>query len=323
MKNNSKWLAFIMAGTMVCSLFGTVNASAAENGELVKVGVTFGDLANPVWADCANHMMEVDEEYGFEVTVVGCESSDEQIDQVENFITAGCEAVVVGAKDTKSLGDYMGGVMEDGTVVFALGYEISNYTADMMVRNYEVGYNVAAMAAKWINENYPDGCEVLINNAPEYDVLVEREDGIKAALEELAPQAEIVSFISGTTTAEILPQAENAMMANPDIKACITIGDGGALACKEAANGMGLAGDDFGIFCVDCTEEVAKAIYNEDCIRGAMSLGGGKLHGDTILDVLQKIFAEEEYPVNTPYPETEVTKENIEKVAEELGYTIK
>ena len=68
------------------------------------------------------------------------------------------------------------------------------------------------------------------------------------------------------------------MTANPNIKVCVTIGDGGALACKEAANGMGLNTDDFAIFGVDCTEQVAKAIYQGDAIRGAMSLGGCLLY---------------------------------------------
>ena len=359
-KNISKWVALTLAGAMACGLMGcgsgdnaastakstseksasatstpaagsssssassasSASASSGTSGELIKVGVTFGDLANPVWADCANHMMEVDESYGFDVTAVGCDSSDEQIDQVENFITSGCKAIVVGAKDTDSMGDYMKQVIDEGIVVFALGYEISNYTADMMVRNYDVGYSVASMAAEWINEKFPDGCEVLINDAPEYDVLVDRVSGMEAALKDLAPKAKIVSYISGTTTAEILPQAENAMTANPNIKVCVTIGDGGALACKEAANGMGLNTDDFAIFGVDCTEQVAKAIYQGAAIRGAMSLGGGKLHGETILDVLQKIFADEDYPKNTPYPETQVTKENVAEVAEQMGFSI-
>lgn len=357
-KNVSKTMAVTLAGVMTCALVGcgssssgsssassassasaassstaeassesssasSTSASSADSGKLIKVGVTFGDLSNPVWADCANHMMDVGEDYGFSVTAVGCDSSDEQIDQVENFITSGCEAIVVGAKDTDSMGDYMAGVIDEGIVVFALGYEISNYTADMMVHNYDVGYSVASMAADWINEHFPDSCEVLINDAPEYDVLVDRVQGMEDALAELAPQAKVVSHVSGTTTAEILPKVENAMTANPNIKVCVTVGDGGALACREAASGMGLNSDDFGIFGVDCTEEVAKAIYNDDAIRGAMSLGGGKLHAETILDVLQKIFAGEEYEKNTPYPETEVTKDNVEEVAEQMGLTIK
>lgn len=339
-KNISKWAALIMTGIMGCSLIGCASGGADEASskkdttssnsskkdspkDLTKVGVTFGDLSNPVWADCANHMMDVDESYGFEVTAVGCDSSDEQIDQVENFITSGCKAIVVGAKDTDSMGDYMKDVVDGGTKVFALGYEISNYTADMMVRNYDVGYSVASMAADWINEKFPDGCEVLINDAPEYDVLVDRVTGMKDALAKLAPKAEIVSYVSGTTTADILPQAENAMTANPNVKVCITIGDGGALACKEAANGMGLNADDFAIFGVDCTEEVAKAIYEGNAIRGSMSLGGGVLHAETILEILQKIYKGEDYPKNTPYPETKVTKENVEEVAAQLGYKIK
>ena len=97
-KNISKWVALTLAGAMACGLMGcgsgdnaastakstseksasatstpaagsssssasSASASSGTSGELIKVGVTFGDLANPVWADCANHMMEVDESY--------------------------------------------------------------------------------------------------------------------------------------------------------------------------------------------------------------------------------------------------------------------
>jgi len=305
----------VSAALAACLVFSAIPAFADE---VKPVGVTFGDLANPVWADTANWMEEHGEEYGFDVTVMGCETAEEQIEQCENFLTAGTEAIVVGAKDTNSMGDYMKQVVEDGTVVFALGYEISNYTAEMYVKNYEVGYAVAKLAAQWINDTFEDGkCEVLINDAPEYDVLVDRVDGMKAALEEFAPNAEIVNYISGTTTNEIMPQAENALTANPDIKCCITVGDGGALACKEAAAGAGVDGEDFGVFCVDCTSAVATTIRDGGCIRGAICLGGGATHARMILECLQKIFAGEEYEKEFAYPEYEVTIDNVEQVCEE------
>lgn len=301
----------------------TESAPAENAGGLKKVGVTFGDLSNPVWADCANYMMEAGGEYGMEVSVMGCKDSQEQITQIENFITSGCEGIVIGAKDAASLDAITKEAMDKGIAVFALGYPIKNFTAEMMVDNYNVGYSAAKMAAEWINEKFENGtCEVLINEFPEIDVLVERVKGMTDALAELAPNAKVVSLVSGTTTDEVLPKAENAFTANPNIKVCVCIGDGGALACKEAAKGMGLVADDFGIFGVDCTENVASAINDGNLIRGAVSLGGGKLHATTIMSVMQKIFNGEEYPKSTPYPETLVTTANVKEVSKELGYNI-
>ena len=298
----------------------TAPADSAGAEKLIPLGVTFGDLANPVWADCANWMMENGAEYGFTINVVGCDTAEEQIEQVENFLTAGCEGIVVGAKDTGSMGDYMKDVVADGTKVFALGYEIENYTATMLVENYQVGYNVASKAAEWINEHFENGeCEVLINDAPEYDVLVDRVKGMEDALAEKAPNARIVNYVSGTTTNEIMPQVENAFTANPDIKVCITIGDGGALACKEAAAGANLEADDFGIFCVDCTSAVANDVNNGGMIRAACSLGGGAYHGKVILETMQKIFAGASYEERQAYPEFMVTSENVVEIAAEQG----
>lgn len=321
-----KVLIFVICVCMVLAstaFAADSSEDAADTGSLRKVGVTFGDLSNPVWADTANYMMEAGGDYGMEVTVLGCKDSQEQITQIENFITSGCEAIVIGAKDAASLDAITKEAMDKGIVIFALGYPITNFTAEMMVMNYDVGYSAATMAAEWINENFEDGaCEVLINEFPEIAVLVERVDGMKDALAELAPNAEIVSLISGTTTDEVIPQAENAFTANPNIKVCVCIGDGGALACKEAANGMGLAADDFGIFGVDCTESVADAINKGELIRGAVSLGGGKLHAITVMSIVEQIFNGEDYEVSTPYPETLVTAENVVEISEQLGYTL-
>jgi ribose transport system substrate-binding protein len=309
---------------LLCLSLGLFTFMSASAADLIKLGVTYGDLNNPVWADCANTLQAIDEEYGFDVTVVGCKDGGEQITQVENFITSGCKGIIVGAKDTNSMSDYMAGALEKGIVVYGQGYEISNYTATLLVKNYEVGYNIASMAAEWINSHFPDGaCEVIINEAPEYDVLVDRVNGMKDALAKLAPNAKIVAYVDGTTTNAILPQAENAFTANPNVKVCISVGDGGALAFREAARGMNLASDDFGIFCVDCTEQVAKAIYDGDLIRGARSLGGGAMHAKIMLSVIQKIFAGEAYDKITPYPETAVSKDNVEQLSADLGYNIK
>ena len=292
-----------------------------EEAGLTKIGVTFGDLGNPIWADCANAMQEMDEDYGFEVTVVGCESSSEQINQIENFLTAGCEGLVIGAKDCDSMSSYMKDVVANGTKVFAFGYAFENFTAEMMVKNYEVGYACASQAADWINEHYPDGCKVLINDYPDMDILVERVKGMTDALEEKAPQAEVVAYVHGTTTAEILPGVENAFTANPDITCCVNIGDGGGLACVEAANGMQMNGEEFGIFSVDLTEEVAKNVANGN-IKGAICLGSGRQHAEIILGILKQIFAGEAFEVSTPYPMNEVNAENVAEVAASLGYSI-
>ena len=287
---------------------------------LIRVGLTFGDMANPVWADAANHMVAVAPNFGFEVTAVGADTADEQITQVENFIVAGNEAIVVGAVDTASLGSHMASVIDQGIFVFALGYEIENYSADMMVSNFRVGYATAEMAVEWIQATFGDDeVEVMIVEAPDIDVLVDRVDGFEAALEELAPNARIAARVSGTTVADVLPQAENAFMANPNIKVVLSIGDGGSLAAREAAHGMGLAADDFGIFGVDATEEVLRAIYDEDLIRGALSLGGGAFHAEVILEVLQAYFAGQDFARNTLYPEFAVTTANVVEIAAQLG----
>lgn len=289
-----------------------------------KVGVTITDLTVPVWEDYAKAIRKYGEPEGMYVNIVSPEgNAAEQISQMENFVTDGYDVIVVSAADNESMSQEAKKVTEDGVIVFSQGYEFDNYTAAMLEEKQVFGHHTAEMASRWINEKYPDGkCKVIVAGNQTIPLMMERTEGIYNGLKEFAPNAEVVATVYGSNEEEFLPVMENAFTANPDADMVISYCAGGALAAREAAKGMGMASDDFGIFCTDCDDGVADALYNDDLIRGALSMGGGDYMAKAVVETLVKILNGEEYDKVINFPEIEVNKDNVLEQADALGYKV-
>ena len=306
------------------------DTSAAANGAVTKdnakwkVGVTITDLTVPVWDDYAQAIKKYGEPEGMYVNIVSPEgNAAEQISQMENFVTDGYDVIVVSAADNESMGQEAKKVTEEGVIVFSQGYEFDNYSAAMLEEKQVFGHHTAEMASRWINEKYPDGkCKVIVAGNQTIPLMMERTEGIYNGLKEFAPNAEVVATVYGSNEEEFLPMMENAFTANPDANMVISYCAGGALAAREAAKGMGLASDDFGIFCTDCDDGVADAIYNDDLIRGGLSMGGGDYMAKAVVETLVKMLNGEEYDKVINFPEIEVNKDNVLEQADALGYKV-
>lgn len=315
-------------GTTTAGAAGDTSATASgavtKDNAKWKVGVTITDLTVPVWDDYAQAIKKYGEPEGMYVNIVSPEgNAAEQISQMENFVTDGYDVIVVSAADNESMGQEAKKVTEEGVIVFSQGYEFDNYSAAMLEEKQVFGHHTAEMASRWINEKYPDGkCKVIVAGNQTIPLMMERTEGIYNGLKEFAPNAEVVATVYGSNEEEFLPMMENAFTANPDANMVISYCAGGALAAREAAKGMGLASDDFGIFCTDCDDGVADAIYNDDLIRGGLSMGGGDYMAKAVVETLVKMLNGEEYDKVINFPEIEVNKDNVLEQADALGYKV-
>lgn len=318
------------AGSAAVSAASSTASSASTSGTVTKdnakwkVGVTITDLTVPVWEDYANALKKYGEQQGMYVNIVSPEgNAAEQISEMENFVTDGYNVIVVSAADNESMGQEAKKVTDAGVVVFSQGYEFDNYTAAMLEEKQVFGHHTAEMASKWIEDKYPDGkCKVIVAGNQTIPLMQERTEGIYNGLKEYAPNAEVVATVYGSNEEEFLPEMENAFTAHPDVDMVISYCAGGALAAREAAKGMGLASDKFGIFCTDCDDGVADALYNDDLIRGALSMGGGDYMAKAVVETLVKILNGEKYDKVINFPEIEVNKDNVLEQASTLGYKV-
>lgn len=253
-----------------------------------KVGITFSDLSNPVWAELVKEAERYGKEMGLEITYVDAQSdTGKQVTQIENFIQNGMDAIVICAVESNAVADVTKKAMDEGIYVVGYTQTLENCNSQYLVDPYNTGYACGKRAAEWINENYKDA-EVVewgLMDLPTFPEIIDRANGIKDGIAENAPNAKLVATAPALTAEEGLSNAENFLQANPEMKVIACIGGGGSVGGNE---GMKTATTDFasvGLFGIDATEQEIQNILNGDPQKSSISLGGGKAHAHALVDM--------------------------------------
>jgi ribose transport system substrate-binding protein len=262
---------------------------AADSGVKYRVGMTFSDLSNPVWAELVKESKAYGKEKGVDVTYVDAKSSaTTQVTQIENFIQDKMDAIIICAVEANAIADVTKKAQDAGIKVVAYTQVLENFDADYLVDPYNTGYACGKRAAEWIKENYADEkvVEWGLMDLPEFPEIIERANGIIAGMEENAPNAKLVATASALTAEEGVNNAENFLQANPNLKVICCIGGGGSVGGNEGIKSAGITDyETVGLFGIDATEQEIKNIINGDPQKSSVSLGGGKAHGDALIDI--------------------------------------
>lgn len=290
-----------------------VDLDEATDGKGFKVGITFSDLSNPVWAELVQEAERYAKDKSISVTYVDAQSdATKQVTQIENFVQNGMDAIIVCAVEANAIADVTKQAKEAGIYVVAYTQVLENYDAQYLVDPYNTGYACGKRAAEWINENYGDEQEVqwALMDLPEFPEIIERANGIKAGVEENAKNAKLMATASALTAEEGLSNAENFLQANPELKVICCIGGGGSVGGNEGMKASGIKDfESVGLFGIDATENEILNIINKDPQKASISLGGGKAHGRALIDMTFSLLKGEEIET-TQYMPIEVIDES-------------
>lgn len=313
----------LLLGMSACSSAnGGTGGAAGASGDEYSVGVTFSDLSNPVWAELVQEAQSYGAESDLAVNYVDAKSdASTQVTQIENFIQQGVDAIIICAVDAKSLVDVTKKAQDAGIKVVGYTQVLDNYDAQYLVDAYNTGYANGEAAAAWINENYGDESVVEwgLMDLPTFPEIIDRANGIKDAIEELAPNAKLVATNSALTAEEGVKNAENFLQANPDMKVIATIGGGGAQGGNEGVKASGVTDyDSFGLFGIDATSIEIENILKGDPQKASVSLGGGKAHGRTLIDITSDLLAGNDVEKDQYMPITVIDKTNAQEYLDEV-----
>ena len=277
--------AATIIGTMSA---GTAAVYADDAKEDYTVGMTL-NLGNLTWAELAESAKAHGKELGMNVTVQNSnDDATTQVSQIENFIQADVDAIIVAAVESNSVEDVCKTAQDAGIKVIAYTQVIENADAEYLVDAYNTGYACGKRAAEWIKEVYGDEpIEWALEDLPKYPEIIDRANGIKEAIEELAPNAELVATQPAEVMEDGQKNAENFMQSHPDIKVICSIGSGGGAGANEGVKSY-ISEDEydkFGIFGIDATEQEIMNIINGDPQKSSVSLGGGAKHGEMLIDI--------------------------------------
>lgn len=226
-----------------------------------KLGITIQSLQNAYWAGVMTALGEILEKAGAEYTIVGCnDSSATQISQIENFVSAGCDLIMVHPSDANAVEDACAEARNFGIKVMCWDDPMTNTDANWILNNTDLGIAIGELAGKFISEHYSaeKKAEVVVIGYPQTVILLERANGIKIGLKNTADGKYDIVAETAAIEANLAQNAmDTILQAHPDCKVITGIGAGAMIGADEALQIYtgGKIPDDMGVFTTDVTKQ--------------------------------------------------------------------
>ena len=309
-------LVALVALTGVFANAEAESASPKDDG-IMKVGMTLQDLTNQVWASRAMAVEAIIEKNGGEFTYVGCDyNATNQISQVENFIASGCDIVMIHPAEKASMDSALKEFKAKNPDVkfFLYDEELKNSDMNFLADNYECGYMIGTQAANWINDKLDGSAEVGVIGWPSIEVLLERENGIKDAITDLAPNAKIVATGAAINNIDGMALVETFLQAHPNMQVIASIGGSSSVGANEAVKAAGKLNDKWGIFGSDATDEELAAMDRNEAIRcSIMYTGSSEEVAVYVYEWLLQLYNDEPHDKNVYHVFVPVDSSNYKK----------
>jgi ribose transport system substrate-binding protein len=156
-----------------------VMGAAASGAELKKIGVTLGSLGNPFFVSQGNAAVENAKKINpkADVTVVAADYDlGKQFSQIDNFIAAGVDFILLNAADPKAIAPAVKKAQAAGIRVIAIGDVADGADAVVMTDNSQAG----TISCQYLVDKLGGKGNVVIVNGPQVSSVVARVDGCKA-----------------------------------------------------------------------------------------------------------------------------------------------
>ncbi|EPF20389.1 D-ribose-binding periplasmic protein precursor [Cedecea davisae] len=223
----------LLAGAMIAG------APFAQAKELKSIGVTVGDLANPFFVQITKGAeLEARKLAGDNVKVTLVSSGydlGQQVAQIDNFIAAKVDMIILNAADSKGIGPAVKRAKEAGIVVVAVDVAADGADATITSDNTQAGQ----MACKYIADRLKDKGNVVIINGPPVSAVQNRVEGCETEFKK-HPDIKILSSNQNAKGSREggLEVMTSLLAANPKIDGVFAINDptaiGADLAAKQA-----------------------------------------------------------------------------------------
>ena len=270
---------------------------------------------------------EILTEAGWDYTLIDCEdNAATQVSQIENFITNGCEFIMVHPSDAAAVEGICGEALAAGIKVMCWDDPMENTTANWVLDNTALGAEIGKTAAAFINEHYTADApaKVVTIGYPSTKVLLERENGIKAGLEEACNPGvyEIVASVEGIETNDALTNCETALSANPDATVFVGVGAGAMIGANEALlqtyGGAGNIPENVGVITTDVTMQQLESLQKGDeAVRAIVGFEGSSYDtAAACFAMFERIIGGEDFSAdkNVFRPTQAITMDNIEEI---------
>jgi ribose transport system substrate-binding protein len=284
-----------------------------KDAELQSVGVTVGDLSNPFFVVMARGAEQAAKKIGgndVRVTVVSSGYDlNQQFNQIENFVAADTNLIVLNASDSKGIRPAVDQARKAGSVVVAVDTAVeADVDATVTTNNLQAG----KVSCQYIADRLQGKGNVVIVNGPPVTSVIERVDGCLDVLSKY-PQIKILSQDQNAEGSRDggLRVMSDLLTTFPNIDAVFAINDPSGVGADLAANQA--KRKDFFIVGVDGAPEAIEAIASEGSLYAATATQDPRGMAETAVEVGNEILrGNKPKSNNILIPVKLITKDNVD-----------
>lgn len=268
----------------------------STDDEEKSIGFVMVGLGNEFFENLQKEFAARFSAMGWEVDVANGEFNPQtQITAMENFIAMEKDVIVLWAVSPEPLNTVAKQAMEAGIKVVAFVQPLEEYDACLLVDNTAFAESQVLMAAKWIDETFPDAEDrtvpVALITRDNVDSTKEQGDMLRK-IEEYTSKAKLDNVIDNDveSTEAGMATTETIYTMNPDTKVYLTVNSAVALGVNNYFTAMSSPISDYselGIFTLNGSGEIFEQIMlsktDESPLRGTVMTGGVEATVDDIV----------------------------------------
>ena len=201
------------------------------------------------------------------------------INNLENFVSAGVNGVIVRINDPEGMTPTIKELVEKGVTVVSYDEYVEAANYSFLCSFYDLGYAIGTMAGKWAEEHVTgDVVEMGLMSVEIVEAAVNRSDGIEDGFKDACPRADV---FRSPYQGDQVDCWNNMLSAKPGMKICCSLADAMVTGVAEAwcADLVGAGKDisEYGVFATDATEIaldlIKTAKEGKGIYRGTIDLG--------------------------------------------------
>ncbi len=304
--------------SILCS--ATILGGLAQAQEIKSIGVTVGDLGNPFFVQIGKGAtIAAKEKLGDDVDVTVVSSAYDlgrQVQQIDDFIAAGMDLILINAADSKGIFPAVKRAQEAGIKVVAVDVNAEGADATVTSNNFQAG----ADACQYLADKLNGKGDVVIINGPPVSAVIDRVAGCK----DVFSKYKDINILSdnqnaGGSREGGLESMTALLSAFPKIDGVFAINDPSAIGADLAARQAGRK--EFIITGVDGAPDAEEALREEGTLFKASSAQDPQVMAYRAVEVgidLVNGKKPDEEPILIPT--SVITKENLKDYK---GWTVK
>lgn len=180
-----------MKKLLLAGLVLAMSSVSAQAKDLNKIGISLGSLGNPFFVTMVNGATAKAKEYNPNVEVIAVSADydlNKQFTQVDNFIAAGVNMILINAVDANAIEVAIKRAQKEGIAVVAVDVSAKGADATVQTNNVQAG----EIACQYIVDKLGGKGDVIIQNGPQVSAVIDRVNGCKDVFAK-APGIKILS----------------------------------------------------------------------------------------------------------------------------------